>query len=385
MLSTDFVMENIPETLIREAREYGLSNCSLLTVAPTGSLSTMLGISGGGEAEFAISYNRRVIGDANNKEKTYKVYCKAAREYMEKNKTDSLPDYFKGATDIAWPVRINTQAILQKYVDSGISSTINLPNSTTIEDVEQIYLSAWKNGLKGCTIYRSGCRREGILTTDTNTDTNTDTDADTDKIHQKDKPERGLINEVPTGLNYRKYKIKSGCGSLYLFVGVDENDGKVYDCFTNTDGIGGCTVNTQAVSRLMSACIRGGVSVDYIVKQLEKSGSCAAYQYARGKGKPVSPGKSCPSAIAHILKDILKEIGNKEENKENNKENIKEGNKEETPQLGPEKKEDKIIVLGVPKEEPETAFIPCPSCGEATLAPEGGCSTCFSCGWGRCG
>lgn len=374
MLDSEFIEVNIPPESLEYAKKNGLRNCSLLTVAPTGSLSTMLGISGGGEAEFAISYNRRVVGDANNEEKTYKMYCKAAQEYMAVNHTEELPEYFEGASQIHWSRRIDTQSLLQRFVDSGISSTINLPNETTVEDVEKLYLSAWQSGLKGCTIYRSGCKREGILTTESDTKKNEKPVEPMPVVNLANT--RGRIKEVPGGLNYRKYKIQSGCGSLYLFVGVDEKDGKIYDCFTNTDGIGGCTVNTQAVSRLMSACIRGGVGVDYIIKQLEKSGSCASYQYARGKGKTVSPGKSCPSAIAHILKDIVKELA------------VCECDGERKPEETEKQNVNRKVFLGIPKEEKEeeiSSFVPCPSCGEPTLAPEGGCSTCFSCGWSKCG
>lgn len=326
-----------------------LHNSQLLTIAPTGTLSTMLGISGGIEPIFANSYTRRTES-LHNKEVTYKVYTPIVKTYMEKHGiTDEkyLPDYFVTANDIDYVDRIAMQSIWQTYIDASISSTINVPHETTIDDVMDIYMEAWKAGLKGLTIYRAGCEREGVLV-NTSDEQSAETSAD--------ELTRGMIEDVPEGLTYRKYKLKTGCGKLYLFVGIDEDEGKIYDFFTNTDGVGGCVVSTQANSRLMSAALRGGVPVEYIIEQLQKAGSCPSYQYARGRGTEVSKGRSCPSAIAYTLQAVLDEL------------------KAEPDCDGRE------ITSVTATSEGGT----CPSCGAKEVVHEGGCLTCKQCGWSKC-
>ena len=326
----------------------GLHNSQLLTIAPTGTLSTMLGISGGIEPIFANSYTRRTES-LHNQEVTYKVYTPIVQRYMEMYKLKDeaeLPSYFVTANDIDYIDRIAMQSIWQTHIDASISSTINLPHEATIDDVMKIYMEAWKAGLKGLTIYRAGCEREGILVADDHAEPTNDATL-----------QRGMIEDVPEGLNYRKYKLKTGCGKLYLFVGIDEDEGKIYDFFTNTDGVGGCVVSTQANSRLMSAALRGGVPIEYIIEQLQKAGSCPSYQYARGKGIEVSKGRSCPSAIAYMLQQILDELK-------------QSANEEDATQEPP------IVTTSEGGA--------CPSCGAKEVVHEGGCIVCKQCGWSKC-
>lgn len=143
-------------------RKEGLRNCSLLSIAPTGSLGTMLNVSTGIEPNFAFKYNRKTVS-LNSKETTYEVYADIAKKYVGKE----LPDYFVTAYDITWKDRINIQAAAQKYVDTAISATINLSKHISEEEIEDLYMYAWEQGLKGITIYREGCR-DSILSTEVN-------------------------------------------------------------------------------------------------------------------------------------------------------------------------------------------------------------------------
>ena len=159
---------HLPQVTLDEIRKYGLFNSQLLTCAPTGSIGTMLQISTGVEPNFALSYTRRTQ-TLDGKDTYYKVHAKIVQDYLEVNgdKThEDLPDYFITSGEIDPLDRIKVQAKLQEYIDASISSTINLPKEATVEDVYNIYLNAWKYGLKGVTIYRSGCKREGILVVD---------------------------------------------------------------------------------------------------------------------------------------------------------------------------------------------------------------------------
>src|SRR5699024_10793741 len=105
------------------------------------------------------------VGMTNNEDHYYTVYCKAAREYKNLHANKELPNYFVSSAEIDPHARIMTQAVMQAHVDTAISSTVNLPKDCTEEQMAQIYLEGWKNGLKGLTIFRNGCKREAILTT----------------------------------------------------------------------------------------------------------------------------------------------------------------------------------------------------------------------------
>ena len=166
IFNSKFFINNISDEVKGLVREYGLRNSQLLTIPPTGSISTMLGISGGIEPIFNLSYFRKTES-VHDEDVVYKVYTQVVKEYMDINgisNEEDLGDIFVTAMNLKAEERIKMQGAWQKNIDASISSTINLPNETTIEDVYDIYVNAWKNDLKGITIYRDGCKRSGILT-----------------------------------------------------------------------------------------------------------------------------------------------------------------------------------------------------------------------------
>ncbi len=142
---------------INQLKKQGLRNCALLSIAPTGSIGTMLNIGTGMEPYFALSYKRKTESLHRDKEEYYDVYVKEAAYYLN-NVADTLPKYFISSGDINYIDRINMQAALQTFIDTAISSTINLPKGTTIEDIQKLYLYAWEMGLKGVTVYVDGSR-----------------------------------------------------------------------------------------------------------------------------------------------------------------------------------------------------------------------------------
>ena len=167
LVNSSFIQAlNLPENILKDIRTYGLHNSQLLTCAPTGSIATMLQVSTGVEPNFALKYTRKTQS-LNGKDTYYDVNAKIVEDFfaVPAKGLATLPDYFVESKDIAPIDRIKMQGVLQKWIDNSISSTINLPESATIDDVYNIYIEAWKHGLKGCTIYRQGCNREGILTT----------------------------------------------------------------------------------------------------------------------------------------------------------------------------------------------------------------------------
>lgn len=154
------------EETLNLIKKYGLRNAELLSIAPTGSISTMLGVSGGVEPIFNISYTRKTE-TLNSQDSYYKVFTPIVKEYMEKfniDREENLPDFFVTAMTLNYRERIDMQSAFQKYIDASISSTVNVPNEFTVEEVEDLYMYAWEKGLKGVTLFRDGCARLGILT-----------------------------------------------------------------------------------------------------------------------------------------------------------------------------------------------------------------------------
>ena len=210
IFKSDFFINNIDEDVKELIKEYGLRNSQILTIPPTGSISTMLGISGGIEPMFNTSYIRKTES-LHDEDVFYKVYTPIVKEYMDINDIlddNNLPDIFETAMTLKPEERIRMQEAWQKYIDASISSTINLPYEATVDDIYNIYVSAWKHKLKGVTIYRDGCKRSGILLNDKadkkdkrDIDKNKDETTITieDGVEEFVCPECGNKTVIPTG------------------------------------------------------------------------------------------------------------------------------------------------------------------------------------------
>ena len=148
--------------------EYGLRNSQLLTCAPTGTTSTIFNVSGGIEPIFALRFTR-TTKSIYNEDRTYEVYPNGVKYFLDKNGYKSLdeveefPDYLVTSRDIDWKGRIDVQAAWQKHIDASISATINLPESTTVSEVSELYMYAHDAGIKGTTVFRENCKRIAIL------------------------------------------------------------------------------------------------------------------------------------------------------------------------------------------------------------------------------
>jgi len=165
VLSSPFLLSNADEDVLELIRENGLRNSQILTIPPTGSISTLIGCSNGVEPIFQVAYTRK-SESLHHEDTYYKVFTSIVKEYMDENninREEDLPDYFVTTTNLKYKDRIEVQSAWQQYIDASISSTVNVPNEFTIEQVEDLYMNAWEKGLKGITIYRDGCARSGIL------------------------------------------------------------------------------------------------------------------------------------------------------------------------------------------------------------------------------
>ena len=353
VLESEFVKNNATEETKKLIKEYGLRNSQLLTIAPTGSLSTMLGISGGIEPIFANSYTRKTES-LHGEDVYYKVYTPIVDEYMKKNgveREEDLPDFFVTSSTLNPHQRVLMQGIWQDHIDASISSTVNLPNEATVEDVYEIYTDAWKRGLKGITIYRSGCKREGVLTTDET------------KNEDVEELKRGEWEKIPEDTIYYKRKVYTGCGKINLFIGFSPSKNKVVEFYVKRSGEGGCEHNIDGEVIAMSGMLRLGGTLKTIVQAYKGLGVCNSFTRARMNGKKISKGKSCPSAILNVVLETEQQLLNT--------------HKEFTPiNLSKENKND------VHKQELLDKGI-CPECKEP-LTASGGCYQCSNCGYSKC-
>ncbi|MCK6649428.1 MAG: adenosylcobalamin-dependent ribonucleoside-diphosphate reductase [Bacteroidia bacterium] len=228
------LQKELPEVYGRMMK-YGRRNISLSTVAPTGTLSMLAQSSSGIEPVFMLSYKRRrkvnpldhnarvdyvdAMGDSWEE---FVVYHQKLKAWMEiTGKTDISESPYKNSTanEIDWIKRIQMQSIVQKYTTHSISSTINLPTDVSEEKVGNIYLEAWKQGLKGITVYREGSRSGVLVAADTKT-----SQKNTNEIIETTPPKRPakIEAEIVRFMNHEEKWI--------AFVGLLNN--KPYEIFT---------------------------------------------------------------------------------------------------------------------------------------------------------
>jgi len=315
--------------------KFGLRNTSFNTVGPCGSISIVSGnITSGIEPVFMFSYKRK--NRIDGKEYAF-IHLPAAQRMLENyNDFDGLTlkeakeklNYFE-ASEIDYNDRIAVQSAFQKYTDSSISSTINLSNDCSSDDIQNIYKCAWKNNLKGITVFRDGCKN-GVLSS-INDKHEEQVDITTQEVFEKE-----LFDEEYSV----RHRVSWKGSKIYINVSVDEEDSPI-EVFTKlpkeagigSDGVfNSVTWNEHnslwdSLCRCISVSLRYGVPLTEIINQLNKS----TYSLVDAAG---------------ILKRILsKYILNDEE--------------------------DSLNI--------------CSECGERAYVFEGGCGKCLSCGYSSCG
>lgn len=324
LVNSSFIKSlHLPDRVLEDIKIYGLHNSQLLTCAPTGSIATMLQVSTGVEPNFALYYARKTQS-LNGKDTFYEVSAKVVRDYTESGNLieslNNLPDYFVESKDIAPIDRIKMQSVLQKYTDASISSTINLPKEATIDDVYNIYVEAWKHGLKGVTVYRSGCNREGILT-----------------VRKPEDMPMTAAPKRPVDLPCEIHKVKVKGESFIVCVGL--YDSKPYEIFVFrlrhdifiTETIGFITKVSKGVYKLeskdlhianllntdisieekaatlySSMLLRHGVNIKYIIKTAKKVNNnitsfSSAICRVLAKYMPISTEGKCPECGADLV------------------------------------------------------------------------------------
>ncbi|HZW67343.1 MAG TPA: vitamin B12-dependent ribonucleotide reductase [Pseudogracilibacillus sp.] len=155
-------MKQMPEDIKEGILEHGIRNSHLLTVAPTGSTGTMVGVSTGLEPYFSFSYFR-----SGRLGKFIEVNAKIVEDYLQEHPEqdpNDLPHWFVTAMELAPEAHADTQCVIQKWIDSSISKTVNAPRGYTVDQVEKVYRRLYKGGAKGGTVYVDGSRDSQVLT-----------------------------------------------------------------------------------------------------------------------------------------------------------------------------------------------------------------------------
>ena len=350
-------IQKLPKKLKNKIQQNGIRNATLNTVAPTGSGAIVARVTSGIEPIFATSYNRRVkqndgYGKTFNE---YKVFHPIIKKLFGDDKT--LPDYVTTAHDIDPFFRVKMQEAVQKYIDSSISSTVNLPEDTSRETVADIYMTAYKSLLKGITVYREGSR-EGILITDKKSDTEKENKSK--QIQSRSRSDPRIRPSITYGETKR---IRTGEGTLYITVNEDENG--LCEVFTAIGKAGGhAAAQSEAISRLISLSLRSGVNPKAIVKQLKGiSGPNPTWE----DGRLIL---STPDAIGKALDDYLESRHSKKNS---------EDKKSLTITMAEESEERSSDVADFTLK----SVTNCPDCG-GPVQFESGCITCQGCGYSKC-
>jgi ribonucleoside-diphosphate reductase alpha chain len=338
--------KGIPEAI----QNLGLKRRNLVTTnaAPTGSRAFIANTSSGIEPFFSFEYTH-TDSDGN---KSYFKY-----DFVN----DANKEVLVTANDISPEEHVLMQSAWQKYLGAAISKTVNMPNNSTKEDVDKIYRLAYKTECKGITIFRDGSKSEQVLN-----------NIEDKSISPSPLLSRGTVIKAKKEANAKRYRLSTGCGTLWLTV-VFDDDNNIVETFADTSH-GGCVISIKALSRMISLSLRGGISIENVIDQLLSAGSCPAYQAARASGKKVSPGASCPGAIGLKLREII--------NQKNSKVKFKNGNILEFVESKEKYHSSDEPPLTV-RDGNKIIGYKCPECG-AELRQESGCLTCPNCGWSKC-
>lgn len=352
-------VKNLPKTLQKKIRSHGIRNCTITTVAPTGSGAIVSRVTSGVEPIFATSYKRRVKQNDGGYGKTfneYKVYHPIISQLFGTD--EDLPSYVVTAHTIDPYFRVKMQGVIQKYIDSSISSTVNLAEDITVDTVADIYMTAYEAGLKGITVYREGSR-EGILVSEEKEEKpqiESETSNDLDLSVGVEKKPR--IRPAQTAGVTRR--IRTGEGTLYITINEDENG--LCEVFTTIGKAGGnAAAQSEAISRLISLALRSGLDPHAIVRQLKGiSGPNPTWE----DGRLIL---STPDAIGKALDDYLQE----QDALIHSDQGISEVTKPK-------------ITLAQDEPKEQNGLMICKECHNHSVVNEGGCLTCRECGWSKC-
>ena len=378
-------IQALPEEIREKIYKQGIRNAVLLTIAPTGTTSLVAGVSSGVEPvyEFEYSHNGRLGKQM--------VYHSLYGEWKESHPDETRPDYFVGANDLTPSDHVRIQTIAQEYIDSSISKTVNAPNHHTVEDVKELYMSAYDNGLKGVTYFRDGSRM-GVL------------QREEKKEEKKEVEVAPVIQEPvipatprmarPMMLTGVTYKADSPTGKLYITMNHDEK-GDLFEVFINHGKSGSDLMAlADALGRMVSFVLRIHSPVPARERVREIVSELAGIGGSRSSGFGENRVRSLPDAISKVLARHCEfRVNGKVEDKatyaNGNGHAVAKAIAEATNADMPA---ESFVAnqLPLPEAGMEAAgsstslFDICPECGSGSFAYEEGCKKCYACGYSEC-
>ncbi|MBI5230069.1 MAG: adenosylcobalamin-dependent ribonucleoside-diphosphate reductase [Candidatus Magasanikbacteria bacterium] len=383
-------MRSMPERVREAVRQYGIRNVTLLTQAPTGTVGTMVGTSTGIEPFYSWTYYRK------SRLGVHQEHIKIYQDWIDTHEGETVPDYFVNAMELTPEEHVRVEAAIQRWTDSSISKTCNVPSEYTIEQTSKLYELMYELGCKGGTIYRDGSRDEQILATNTDQLGKDVRDAisegklnfgeSIEKLSQEQEPatsSRIMPRVRPAVMSGMTYRIRTPYGNL--FVTINEDEFGPFEVFAQLGKSGGFFGGqTEAICRMVSVALRSGIEIQEVIDQLKG---------IRGPEVSFDGGEmifSLPDAIAKILERHVrnghKQLVSGDEivvNKTTTTETVKEMEITEI------KTEVKVATAAAhaPARRVSIANMGhapvCPSCS-LMLQFEEGCMKCVSCGYSKC-
>lgn len=350
-LSQSRFIQSLPRALQDKIERLGLRNSTLITMPPVGTGSIVAQTSSGIEPIFCTSYKRRVKQADGESFTDYKVYHPLVKQLFGDD--EDLPDYVVTAHDIDPYFRVRMQGVIQHYTDSSISSTINLAEGTPVETVADIYITAYKEGLKGVTVYREGSR-QGILQTDREVKAAEKAQAEAEAAAQAPAAHAGHRPRRRPSVTYgMTERIRTGEGNIYVTINEDEEG--LCEVFSQIGKAGGnAAAQSEAISRLISLALRSEIDPQEVINELKGiSGPNPVWE----DGELIL---STPDAIGRAMERYVQRRGPASASPQ-------------APQGAPP-----AAATGGAK-----TVVTCPECG-STVLHESGCLSCKHCGWSKC-
>ena len=367
-------VSGLPEDVRDAIRANGIRNALLTSVAPTGTISLFAdNVSSGIEPVFSYTYTRNVLmPDGSQREEEVSDY--AYRLWRRLKGNAPLPASFVSAQDIAPGDHVVMQAAAQKYVDSSISKTINVPADLPFDAFKDVYLQAWDTGCKGCTTYRPNDVTGSVL------QVREQQDLDQPELPltapqlatAQDEYESGVVYMTqplsrPEELPGQTFKLHwpETDHAIYITLNDIVQDGRrrPFEVFINSKNTEHYAW-TVALTRMISAVFRRGGDVSFVVDELKAVFDPRGGQWMQGRYVP-----SLLAAIGDIIERHMINIG------------FLPGPGELGPDNGPKSGEERMVV-GL-NNGPRLRQ--CPKCGQAALHRQEGCDTCTACDYSKCG
>lgn len=335
---------------------YGIRNALLTSIAPTGTISLYAGnVSSGIEPVFAYAYTRKVLQkDGSRTEEEVVDY--AVQMWRDLHGDAPLPNHFVNAQTLAPGDHVAMQAAAQEWVDSSISKTINCPADISFDDFQDVYLSAWDLGCKGCTTYRPNDVTGSVLSVSEKAEAVPQADTGADVVYLTEPLDR------PAALEGATYKLKWPVSEHAIYITINDiiqsGHRRPFEIFINSKNMEHFAW-TVALTRMISAVFRRGGDVSFVVEELKAVFDPRGGAWIGGRYVP-----SILAAIGGVIERHMVEIG------------FLAGE-------GMGLKSDPHIEAMAVGERPLGPA--CPNCGQYGMRMNEGCMTCPNCGHSKCG